>query len=258
MNLPYLARQFVLFSGLFTSLFVPPLLAHSELLQTTPIEKWPPGVPAPLRTDIVRSDKNMSAPILIHSIEPRWPAAAPKPSSPVTVFVNCYVERDGTTSNVHAVRVTVSSENDINYAAKSMEDSAVETVKHYKFKPAKKRWAACRCRAKHCRCFSLIPHTTGSHVHVHFRQAELRLIPLRCTLLRSLRLHRRPRSMAQHSEISGSPGHVRLHRSRRSPAPGSLRSQTPGAIHQRGDAPISAAHASRQSTTYSVRRASIG
>jgi TonB family protein len=56
----------------------------------------------------------------------------------VTVFVNCYVERDGTISNVHAVRVTVSSENDINYSAKSMEDSAVEAVKHYKFKPAKK------------------------------------------------------------------------------------------------------------------------
>jgi TonB family protein len=137
MSLCYFARQSLLIVGLSTSLFVP-VRAHSKSLQTATILPGPTGMSTPPRADIVPPDKNMSAPIVIHSVKPRWPKAAQKSSSPATVIVNCYIERDGTTSNVHAVRVTVSSESDVNNSTKSLEDSAVEAVKHYKFKPATK------------------------------------------------------------------------------------------------------------------------
>jgi TonB family protein len=138
MSLCYFARQSLLIVGLFTSLFFLPVRAHSKLLQTAAILPRPTGMPTPERADIVRADKNMSAPILIHSVKPHWPKAAQKSNSPETVIVNCYIERDGTTSNVHAVPVPDSSENDVNNSTKSLEDSAVEAVKHYKFKPATK------------------------------------------------------------------------------------------------------------------------
>ena len=125
-------------AGLSIGFFFLPSCAHSELLQAASIEPGPSGVPAPVRTDIVRAGKDMTAPILIHSVEPRYPADAQRSSSPEIVIVNCYIERDGTTSNVHAVRITVSTESDVNNFAKFLEDSAVEAVKHYKFKPAKK------------------------------------------------------------------------------------------------------------------------
>ncbi|MBB5316382.1 energy transducer TonB [Tunturibacter empetritectus] len=125
-------------AGLSIGLFFLPSRAHSELLQAASIEPGPPGIPAPARTDIVPPGKNMTAPILIHSVEPRYPASAQRSSSPEIVIVNCYIELDGTTSNVHAVRITVARESDVNNYAKSLEDSAVEAVKHYKFKPAKK------------------------------------------------------------------------------------------------------------------------
>jgi protein TonB len=95
-------------------------------------------MPTSERADIVRADQNISAPVLIHSVKPRYPKAAQKSSSPETVIVNCYIERDGTTSNVHAVQVTDSSASEANNSTKSLEDSAVEAVKHYKFKPASK------------------------------------------------------------------------------------------------------------------------
>ena len=138
MSLCHFARQSLLIVGLFTSLFFLPVRAHSKLLQTAAILPRPTGMPTPERADIVRADKNMSAPILIHSVKPHWPKAAQKSNSPETVIVNCYIERDGTTSNVHAVPVTDSPESDANNPTKSLDDSAVEAVKHYKFKPASK------------------------------------------------------------------------------------------------------------------------
>jgi TonB family protein len=139
MSLCYFARQSLLIVGLFTSLFFLPVRAHSKLLQTASILPRPTGMPTPPpRADIVPPGENMSAPILIHSVKPRWPKAAQKSSSPETVIVNCYIERNGTTNNVHAVRVTASSESDVNNFTKPLEDSAVEAVKHYKFKPATK------------------------------------------------------------------------------------------------------------------------
>ena len=128
-----------------------PLHAHSELQQAA-IVPSPSENFAPLRSDIVPPGKDMSPPILIHSVEPRWPASIQRFTSTETVIVNCYVERDGTTSNVHAIRVTVSPDSSVNdsgpksprdnaidaLVAKSLKDNAVEAVKHYKFNPAKK------------------------------------------------------------------------------------------------------------------------
>jgi outer membrane biosynthesis protein TonB len=57
----------------------------------------------------------------------------------VTVIVNCYIEPNGKTSNVHAVRITsdtVDTPNESITAA--FEKSAVDAVMRYKFKPASK------------------------------------------------------------------------------------------------------------------------
>ena len=81
----------------------------------------------------------MTAPILLHSVEPQWPAVAQRLSTPQTVILSCYIERDGTISNVHLVRMAISSASSRNdLVAKSFEDSAIEAVKQYKYKPAKK------------------------------------------------------------------------------------------------------------------------
>ena len=78
--------------------------------------------------------------ILIHWVEPKIPQIAQKADMFGTVLVNCYIEPDGTTSNVHAVRITLDKTMDPanELAAKGLEDNAVEAVKQYKFKPSKK------------------------------------------------------------------------------------------------------------------------
>ena len=54
--------------------------------------------------------------------------------------MNCYIETDGTPSNVRAVRTTVDQgkNSDDPLIALALADNAVDTVKRYRFKPAKK------------------------------------------------------------------------------------------------------------------------
>jgi protein TonB len=54
-----------------------------------------------------------------------------------SILVNCYVEPDGTTSNVHATRTTV-KEVHLPVDETELEESAVRAVQRYKFKPSSK------------------------------------------------------------------------------------------------------------------------
>jgi Gram-negative bacterial TonB protein C-terminal len=70
--------------------------------------------------------------------------AARNSKASATVWVNCYVETDGSTSTVRVINVTdnngltMTGPNLNNPIYKELEQSAVDTVMKYKFKPAKK------------------------------------------------------------------------------------------------------------------------
>jgi TonB family protein len=135
MSFSYKARV----AGLSLAFLFLPSDAHSGALQAASTQTVPSTTAAPVRTDIVPPGKNMTAPILLHSVEPQWPAVAQRLSTPQTVILSCYIERDGTISNVHLVRMAISSASSRNdLVAKSFEDSAIEAVKQYRYKPAKK------------------------------------------------------------------------------------------------------------------------
>jgi periplasmic protein TonB len=73
-------------------------------------------------------------------VEPKISKTARTANLLAIVSVNCYIEPDGTTSNVHAIQTLLDkSAGSINEpVAKELEDAAVDAVKHYKFKPSKK------------------------------------------------------------------------------------------------------------------------
>jgi outer membrane biosynthesis protein TonB len=90
------------------------------------------------KRDIYKIGEDVSAPVLIHSQEPLIPTMALKKNLAAKVLVNCYVEIDGKPSNVHAIRIDLSEEKGPtgSVIANGLENSAVDTVKHYRFKPA--------------------------------------------------------------------------------------------------------------------------
>jgi outer membrane biosynthesis protein TonB len=95
------------------------------------------------KKEVTESGKDVSAPILVHWVEPVFSDTAQKTHLNAIVLVNCYVEPDGTTSNVHAVRITLeknkSSADPLitqSQLTKEFTDNAVDAVKRYKFKPA--------------------------------------------------------------------------------------------------------------------------
>jgi protein TonB len=83
--------------------------------------------------------KHVSAPQLIHSSEPDIPRIARKTNQGGTVLVSCYIETNGTPSDVHAVRTTVDQgENpNVDLIGRALADNAIEAVSRYRFKPAK-------------------------------------------------------------------------------------------------------------------------
>ena len=93
---------------------------------------------------LYRSGHDVSAPKLIHSVEPNLSQAARQSKEPVSVLVNFCVGTDGSTSNWSVVRVednksriTITNP-DSNPILKELEESAVEATKQYKFEAAKK------------------------------------------------------------------------------------------------------------------------
>jgi len=112
--------------------------AQPSLVQETPTASQPSVEAGKL--EVYKAAKDVSAPILIHSVEPRLSKAARKAKVRAIVTVNCYIEPDGTTSNVHAVQTLLDKDaGAINEpVTKELEDAAVDAVKHYKLKPSKK------------------------------------------------------------------------------------------------------------------------
>jgi Gram-negative bacterial TonB protein C-terminal len=97
------------------------------------------------KKEVVKGGKDVSAPILVHAVEPIYSDTAQKTHLNAIVIVNCYIEPDGTTSNVHAVRITLeknkSSADPLitqNQLTKEFTDNAADAVKRYKFRPAMK------------------------------------------------------------------------------------------------------------------------
>lgn len=88
--------------------------------------------------EVTKAGKDVSPPVLIHSSEPKLPKDARKAKLGGSVTVNCYVEPDGTTSNVHITHSTIQgAENPIDESiVKKLEDSAIGAVKSYRFKPS--------------------------------------------------------------------------------------------------------------------------
>jgi outer membrane biosynthesis protein TonB len=86
----------------------------------------------------------VSAPKLIHTVEPKFSKVARKSGIDGTVLVNLFIEKDGSTSNVHAIRINRAVKNgyevldpDSDDATKDLAKAAVDAVSQYRFKPAK-------------------------------------------------------------------------------------------------------------------------
>ena len=136
----HLVWRSVRIAGFVIGFFFFSSLAQPRLLQENPTPTAAPPATEAGKPDVAKVGKGVSTPILIHWVEPKIPQIAQKTDLFGTVLVNCYIEPDGTTSNVHAVRITVDKTMDpINeLAAKGLEDNAVDAVKQYKFKPSRK------------------------------------------------------------------------------------------------------------------------
>jgi protein TonB len=73
-----------------------------------------------------RAGGNVSAPILISSVEPEFSKEASKKKFSGNVLVNLWVDENGLPSHVHVLR-------GIDHG---LDEKAVEAVKQYRFKPA--------------------------------------------------------------------------------------------------------------------------
>jgi outer membrane biosynthesis protein TonB len=96
-------------------------------------------------TDVYKIGGDVSAPMLIRSVEPRFPEAARRERLKAKVLVNMYIDRDGKPINVRSIRVTYLVNKGHSTASSpdprvttDLEASAVEAVGRYKFKPAMK------------------------------------------------------------------------------------------------------------------------
>jgi outer membrane biosynthesis protein TonB len=97
------------------------------------------------QNDVYKIGDDLSAPVLIHSVVPRFPDAARRERLKAKVLVNIYVGIDGKPINVHSVRITylvnkgnsTSSPQDPRVTT-DLEANAVDAVRRYKFKPAMK------------------------------------------------------------------------------------------------------------------------
>jgi protein TonB len=98
----------------------------------------------PTTNNVYKIGQGVSAPKLTNSIEPTLSEAARNSKASAIVWVNCYVETDGSTSSARVINVTdnnglkLTGPNLNSPIYKELEQSAVDAVMKYKFKPAKK------------------------------------------------------------------------------------------------------------------------
>jgi protein TonB len=87
----------------------------------------------------------ISAPQLIHSVEPQFSKMSRKSGLRGRMLVNLFIEKDGSPSNVHVTQIQKVVNNGYvildptsDPIAKDLINAAVDAVNQYKFKPAKK------------------------------------------------------------------------------------------------------------------------
>jgi hypothetical protein len=137
--LSFIALASSLAYGLDPSIAITPLAAQVANNQSSTQQNTLPPT-----NDVYKIGQGVSAPKLINSVEPMLSEAARHTLLAATVWVNCYVETDGSTSSARAINITNShgltlTGSDLNNPIyKEFEQSAVNAVMKYKFKPAKK------------------------------------------------------------------------------------------------------------------------
>ncbi|MBB5344257.1 energy transducer TonB [Tunturibacter empetritectus] len=139
MNHPLMPQPLRNISSLVVFLLLP-ALARPETLQDNPTATAPLTGSQSQTLEVAKVGKDVSSPILTHSTEPKIPKAAHKAKLDGFVIVNCYVEPDGTTSNVHVAHTIIKGANSPadQQAVKELEESAIGAVQSYKFKPSRK------------------------------------------------------------------------------------------------------------------------
>jgi TonB family protein len=132
----YLARRSFRLIGCLAAFSLLPSLAQSESSQENP----PAIVSKADGIEVTKPGEDVSPPFLIHSSQPKLPKEARKTKLGGQVTVNCYIEPDGTTSNIHITGNTIQRENGPvdEPIMKKLEDSATGAVMSYRFKPAMK------------------------------------------------------------------------------------------------------------------------
>ena len=95
--------------------------------------------------EVYKVGDNVSAPKLVHAVEPKLSKAVRQSKESATAWVRLklYVETDGSPSNIRVVGVfdkngAPITGTDSNPIYKELEDDAVEAAKHYRFEPGRK------------------------------------------------------------------------------------------------------------------------
>ncbi len=98
--------------------------------------------------EVYKIGNDVSAPKLIHVVEPKLSKTAKKSNEVQTTWVKLklHVETDGSVSNISVVGISnksgVINDPDSNPILKELEDNAVEAASLYKFEPGKKNGKA--------------------------------------------------------------------------------------------------------------------
>jgi periplasmic protein TonB len=95
--------------------------------------------------DVYKIGGDVSAPILVHSVEPKFPKEARNAHLSAQVLVNLHVDTDGNPIDVRTTRVTPIDKKGHPTSAsidprieKGLSEKATEAVEKYKFKPSTK------------------------------------------------------------------------------------------------------------------------
>jgi hypothetical protein len=127
--------------GLDPSLAITPLAAQLANNQAATQQDTPPTT-----NTVYKIGQGVSAPKLTNSVEPMLSEAARHSTASATVWVNCYVETDGSTSNVRVINVTdshgvtLTGPNLNNPIYIEFEQSAVKRSEEVQIQTGKEKW----------------------------------------------------------------------------------------------------------------------
>jgi outer membrane biosynthesis protein TonB len=112
------------------------------LAQESNLSKQAQGIES-RANDVEKGGPDVSPPVLIHSVEPKFSKNIRKSHIHGNVLVNLYVEANGSPSNVHVTRVNlfdgsgkVIPSSESTPEGQDLAKTAVDAVSKYRFKPA--------------------------------------------------------------------------------------------------------------------------